>query len=171
MTRGKARAIFNKYHKDIENNIDSAREEVEGVLNQRMRGFRDFNYCAFCERFNAKFGHHFLKINEYKKKWNLSGVGFLIELLVSRNNYKISNDGERFHDQILRDFPTTAEMMQTFENALDELDFIILDTYCVAKKQDSIVLINKENRPRNIFKEFAPPFNGEQGKVNLYVLD
>lgn len=167
MTRGKARTIFNKYHKDIENNIDSAREEIEEVLNQRMREFQDFNYCAFCERFNEKFGYHFSRINEYKKKWDLSSIGFLIEFLVSRNDYKISNDGECFHDQILRDFPITVEMMQTFEGALDELDFIILDTYWVAKKKDSIVLIDKENRPKNIFKEFAPPFNGEQGKVSL----
>lgn len=171
MTRGKARAIFNKYHKDIENNIDSAREEIEGVLNQRMREFQDFNYHAFCERFNKKFGYHFSKINEYKKKWDLSSIGFLIEFLVSRNDYKISNDGESFRDQILCDFPITVEMMQTFEDALDELDFIILDTYCVSKKKDSIVLINKENSPKNIFKEFAPPFNGERGKVNLYLMN
>ena len=166
MTRGKARTIYNKYHKDIENNIDSAREEIERVLNQRMREFQDFNYCAFCERFNAKFSYHFSKINEYKKKWNLSSMGFLIEFLVSRNDYKISNDGERFHDQKLRDFPIAVEMMQIFEDALDELDFIILDTYWVAKKKDSIVLIDKENRPKNIFKEFAPLFNGEHGKVS-----
>lgn len=171
MTRGKARTIYNKYHKDIENNIDSAREEIEGVLNQRMREFQDFNYRAFCERFNAKFGYHFSRINEYKKKWGLSSIGFLIEFLVSRNDYKISNDGERFHDQILRDFPITVEVMQTFEGALDELDFIILDTYWVAKKKDSIVLINKENRPKNIFKEFAPPFNSERGKVNLCLIN
>ena len=33
LARGKARMIFNKYHEDIGNNIDSAREEIEGVLN------------------------------------------------------------------------------------------------------------------------------------------
>lgn len=167
MMRGKSRTIFNKYHKDIENNIDSARVEIEGVLNQRMREFQDFNYYAFCERFNEIFDYHFSRINEYKKKWNLSSIGFLIEFLVFCNDYKISNDGESFHDQILRDFPITAEMMQTFKDALGELNFIILDTYWVTKKKDSIVLIDKENRPKNIFKEFAPLFNGEQGKVSL----
>lgn len=56
-------------------------------------------------------------------------------------------------------------------DTLDKLDFIILDTNQYPKKKDSIVLIDKENEPKHIFKEFAPLFKGEKGKVIFNIVD
>lgn len=169
-TRGKTKEIFDKYHKDIANHLDEARQEIETkILNPRMREWQNFDYHTFCGNFKAKFNKHFMKIERYKDKWNLSNIGFLIEFLVPGDEYMVSAKGNCLHLQKLRDFPITAITWQMLHGALDKLDFIILDTNQHTKKKDSIVLIDGENEPQHVFEEFAPPFKGEKGKVILKI--
>lgn len=167
-TRGKAKEIFNKYHKDIESHLDEARQEIETkILNPRMREWQNFDYQTFCTRFKEILEEHYSEAKNYKAKWNLSSIGFLIEFLVPDDKYMISVKGEPFHLQKLCDFPITTTIWQLLHDALGKLDFIILDTNQYAKKKDSIVLVDKENEPQRFFEEFTPLFKGEKGKVSL----
>ena len=171
-TQGKAKEIFNKYHKDIKNHIEEARQEIEKkILNPRMREWQNFNYQTFCTRFKEILKEHYSEIEKYKANWNLSNIGFLIEFLVPGNEYMVSTKGEPLHLQKLCNFPMTATTWQMLHGALGELDFIILDTNQHAKKKDSIVLIDKENGPQHIFEEFVPLFKGERGKVTFNIID
>ena len=49
-------------------------------------------------------------------------------------------------------------------NALDKLDFIILDTNQYAKKKDSIVLIDEENEPQHVLKNLRHYLKGKEVK-------
>lgn len=165
MTQGEAKRIFNKYHDDIENHMDEARESIEKILNCRMREWQNFNHHTFCKNFKTIFNNHYSEVEKYKTKWNLSNIGFLIEFLVPDAKYMVSAKGESLHIQELRNFPITAEVWQILNDALNKLDFIILDTNQHSKNKDGIVLVNEENGVQQIFKEFAPLFKGEKGKV------
>ena len=169
MTQGEAKKIFNKYHNNIENRLDEAREDIEKVLNLRMREWQNFDYHTFCKNFGTKFSNHYSKIEQYKEEWNLHSIGFLIEFLVPDAKYVVSAKGERLHRQELCNFPITTEVWRILKSSLDKLEFIILDTNQYSRNKDSIVLIDEENEPKNIFKEFAPLFKGEKGKVKLSI--
>lgn len=171
MTEGEIKKIFNKNHKDIQSHFEEARQEIEEILNRTMREWQNFDYQTFCNNFKVKFNKHFLKIEEYKNRWNLSNIGFLIEFLVPGSEYVVSIESGHPYIQELRDFPITTSIQQILEDALNKLDFIILDTNQHSKNKDSIMLINKENKPQHIFKEFAPLFKGEKGKVILRLTD
>lgn len=171
ITQGETKRIFNKYHRDIENHLEEARQEIETVLNRTMREWQNFDYKAFCIRFKEILEKHYSEVEKYKANWNLSSIGFLIEFLVPGNEYMVSTKGEPLHLQKLCNFPMTTTTWQMLHGALGELDFIILDTNQHTKKKDSIVLIDKENEPQHIFEEFAPLFKGEKGKVSFNITD
>ncbi|MBR3138284.1 hypothetical protein IKG41_03000 [Candidatus Saccharibacteria bacterium] len=169
MTQGEAKKIFKKYHDNIEDHMEEARGDIEKILNCRMREWQNFDYYTFCENFKTKFNDHYSEVEAYKAKWNLSSIGFLIEFLVPDAKYLVSAKGESLHIQELCDFPITTEIWQILNDSLDKLDFIILDTNQHSRNKDSIVLIDKENEVRQIFKEFAPLFKGEKGKVSFNI--
>ena len=169
MTQGEAKKIFKKYHDNIDDHMEEAREDIEKILNCRMREWQNFDYYTFCENFKTKFNDHYSEVEAYRAKWNLSSIGFLIEFLVPDAKYLVSAKGESLHIQELCNFPITTEIWQILNDALDKLDFIILDTNQHSRNKDSIVLIDKENEAQQIFKEFAPLFKGEKGKVSFNI--
>lgn len=169
MTQGEAKKIFKKYHDNIDDHMEEAREDIEKILNCRMREWQNFDYYTFYENFKTKFNDHYSEVEAYKAKWSLSSIGFLIELLVPDAKYLVSAKGESLHIQELCNFPITTEIWQILNDVLDKLDFIILDTNQHSRNKDSIVLIDKENEAQQIFKEFAPLFKGEKGKVSFNI--
>lgn len=169
ITQGDTKKIFNKYHRNIREHLGEARQEIEAVLNRTMREWQNFDYQVFCARFKEILEDHYLEVEKYKAGWGLSKIGFLIEFLVPGAEYIVSVEGGEPHIQELCDFPITTAIWQILHDALEKLDFIILDTNQYLKKKDSIVLIDKEKEPQRIFEEFSLPSKGRKSKVNFEI--